>query len=104
MTSEETDNWMSGTSRSKSRRGRCIFFNQWSLRQSVSRRMHLNKQQPSNLPHLVGAAIIAESTGYSVKTVYKKAARGRLPHYRFEGSVRFDPIEIKEWIDTHKAA
>jgi len=40
----------------------------------------LNKQQTSALPHLVGAAIIAESTGYSVKIVYKKAASGRIPH------------------------
>jgi excisionase family DNA binding protein len=66
--------------------------------------MLLNKQQSSILPHLVGAAIIAESTGYSVKTVYKKASHGRIPHYRFEGSVRFDPLEIKEWIDNQKAA
>jgi predicted DNA-binding transcriptional regulator AlpA len=66
--------------------------------------VHLKKQQPSNLPHLVGAATVADSTGYSVKTVSKKASHGRIPHYRFEGSVRFDPVEIKEWIDNQKAA
>jgi excisionase family DNA binding protein len=64
----------------------------------------LKTQQASLLPHLVGAAIVADSTGYSVKTIYKKASRGRLPHYRFEGAVRFDPVEIKEWIDNQKAA
>jgi excisionase family DNA binding protein len=74
----------------------------WSQRQSEGD--FLKNQQASLLPHLVGAAIVAESTGYSVKTVYKKAAHGRMPHYRFDGSVRFDPIEIKEWIDNQKAA
>jgi hypothetical protein len=46
----------------------------------LERSLLLNKQQTSALPHLVGAAIIAESTGYSVKIVYKKAASGRIPH------------------------
>ena len=58
----------------------------------------------SCLPKLVGAAIVADSIGWSRKHVYEMAQKGQIPHYRFEGSVRFDPIEIAEWLESHKIA
>jgi predicted DNA-binding transcriptional regulator AlpA len=66
--------------------------------------MLLNKQQTSILPHLVGAAAIAVSIDMSVKHIYKLAASGQLPHYRWHGSVRFDPKKIAQWLESHEIA
>jgi hypothetical protein len=32
------------------------------------------------------------------------AQQRQLPHYRFFGSVKFDPQEIAEWLESHKIA
>ena len=56
------------------------------------------------LPKLVGAAVIAESTGWSRKHVYELAQKGQIPHYRIGGSVRFDPVKVKAWLDEHEIA
>jgi len=59
------------------------------------------QQRSSCLPKLVGAAVIAESLGYSRKHVYALAKMRRIPHARFEGSVRFDPEKVRKWLDNH---
>ena len=59
------------------------------------------QQQSSCLPKLVGAAVIAESLDCSKKHVYALAKMRRIPHTRFEGSVRFDPEKVKKWLDDH---
>ncbi len=59
---------------------------------------------PTCLPKLVNAQVIAESTGWSLKHVYRLAQQGRIPHYRIEGTIRFDPIEIASWIQSFKIA
>jgi excisionase family DNA binding protein len=56
------------------------------------------------LPKLVGAAVIAESTGFTRKHVYELAQKGQIPHHRIGGSVRFDPIKVKAWLDAHEIA
>lgn len=56
------------------------------------------------MPKLVGAAVIAESTGWTRKHVYDLAQKGQIPHYRIGGSVRFDPIKVKAWLDEHEIA
>jgi excisionase family DNA binding protein len=63
-----------------------------------------DKSHASCLPKLVGAAVIADSFGWSRKHVYDLAQKGQIPHYRFEGSVRFDPIKVKAWLDDHEIA
>lgn len=56
------------------------------------------------LPKLVGAAVIAESTGWTRKHVYELAQKGQIPHYRIGGSIRFDPIKVKAWLDELEIA
>jgi len=59
---------------------------------------------PLCLPRLVGAAEIADSIGCSSKHVYDLAKRGLICHYRFEGSVRFNPQEVAAWLQSHRIA
>jgi excisionase family DNA binding protein len=63
-----------------------------------------NNRQPSCLPHLVDAAEVAASAGASPQYIYAAAKRRQIPHYRFGYLVRFDPVEIAEWLKSHKAA
>lgn len=53
---------------------------------------------------LVRADAIVARTPWTRKHLYDLAKRGRIPHYRIGGSVLFDPKEVKEWFDNHKAA
>lgn len=55
-------------------------------------------------PKLVGAAVIAELTGWSRKHIYDLAKRGRIPHYRIGSSVKFDLNKVKAWLDEHEIA
>ncbi len=59
---------------------------------------------PSCLPRLVNAEIISESTGWSVKHVYRLAQLRQIPHYRIGSTVRFDPQEIAVWLESHRIA
>jgi excisionase family DNA binding protein len=61
-------------------------------------------QMPSCLPRLVSAEVVAESTGMSVKHVYRLAQLRQIPHYRIGGTVRFDPQEIAEWLELQRIA
>ncbi len=63
-----------------------------------------NKSIAPCLPKLVGAAVIADSIGWSRKHVYELAQKGQIPHYRFAGSVRFDLNKIRSWLDDHEIA
>lgn len=56
------------------------------------------------LPQLIGAAEVAELAGWSTKHVYDLARKGLIPHYRIGGSIRFDPIKVKAWLDQHEIA
>lgn len=57
------------------------------------------------LPLLVRANAIAARTPWTPKHVYDLAKRSRIPHYRFEdGSVAFDPLKVKAWLDAHEVA
>jgi len=55
-------------------------------------------------PKLVGAAEVAELTGFSGKHIYDLAKRGRIPHYRIGSSIRFDLVKIRAWLDEHEIA
>jgi excisionase family DNA binding protein len=60
--------------------------------------------QPLRFPKLVGAAVIAVMLDCTPKHVYDLAKHGRIPHYRFGASIRFDPDKVKEWLDEHEIA
>lgn len=54
---------------------------------------------------LVRADAIAARTPWTTKHLYDLAKRGQIPHYRFEdGSIAFDPLKVKAWIDSHEIA
>jgi excisionase family DNA binding protein len=55
-------------------------------------------------PRLVAAAVIAELTGWTRKHIYDLAKRGKIPHYRVGGSVRFDPQKVMGWLAEHEVA
>lgn len=55
-------------------------------------------------PRLVTAAVIAESTGWTRKHIYDLAKRRRIPHYRVDGSVKFDPVKVMAWLAEHEIA
>lgn len=55
-------------------------------------------------PQLVGAAEIAEATGFTKKHIYDLAKRGAIPHYRIGSSVRFDPVKVMAWLKEHEIA
>jgi excisionase family DNA binding protein len=61
-------------------------------------------QMPACLPRLVNAEIIAESTGWSVKHVYRLAQQRQIPHHRIHGTVRFDPQQFANWLESHRIA
>lgn len=47
---------------------------------------------------LVDAKEIAQQLGLSPSTVYKWCYQSKIPHYRLGRAVRFDPVEIWEWL------
>jgi predicted DNA-binding transcriptional regulator AlpA len=76
----------------------------WPRWQAEVKTMGNKSHGGSCLPKLVGAAVIADSIGWSRKHVYELAQKGQIPHFRIEGSVRFDPIKVKAWLDDHEIA
>ena len=69
-----------------------------------NQQIHKVVKLPTCLPKLVNAQVIAESTGWSLKHVYRLAQQGRIPHHRIEGSIRFDPRKIAIWIESFEIA
>jgi len=67
------------------------------------------KPQPSLRELLEGGNLISPeelAAGMRVArvTVYQWACRGVIPHLKIEGLVRFDPEEIKVWLETKRKA
>jgi excisionase family DNA binding protein len=52
---------------------------------------------------LMNAKDVADVTGLSVKTVYRRAAAGTLPTVKFGYIVKFDPHQIADWLREHYA-
>lgn len=51
---------------------------------------------------LLRADEVAGLTGYALKTIYKLAQERRIPSVNIDGTVFFDPAELRAWIDTHR--
>jgi len=62
------------------------------------------KSVASCLPKLVGAAEVAAIIGCTRKHVYDLAQKGRIPHYRIGGLIRFNPQQIAEWLESFRIA
>ena len=84
-------------------RGRPAILNQRTCITQQTKRSKV-VEMPACLPRLVNAEIIAESTGWSVKHVYRLAQQRQIPHYRIHGTVRFDPQEVADWLESHRIA
>jgi len=44
---------------------------------------------------------LAQLLQLSKSKVYKLVERGEIPHYRIGSSIRFDPDEIRVWLERH---
>jgi len=42
--------------------------------------------------------------GCTKKHIYDLAKRGQIPHYRIGGSIKFDLVKVKAWLDQHEIA
>jgi excisionase family DNA binding protein len=45
---------------------------------------------------------VAELLGVHENWVYDQAASGELPSYKIGGARRFDPDELRDWIEQHR--
>jgi excisionase family DNA binding protein len=45
---------------------------------------------------------VAELLGVHENWVYDQAASGELPSYKIGGTRRFDPDELRDWIEQHR--
>lgn len=59
------------------------------------------------IPHLLKAKDLAKKLSLSEAVIYVWAARGQIPYYDLgepgkRGAIRFDPVEIKQWLLSHK--
>jgi len=76
-----------------------------TAKQNLNKTITRSIEPTEVLPLLVRADAIAARTPWTRKHVYDLAKRRRIPHYRFEdGSVAFDPIKVKDWLDSHEVA
>lgn len=92
-----------GTTGSAYARGRPAILNKRTCITPRSKKLKI-VQMPACLPQLVKADVISQSTGLSVKHVYRLAQQCQIPHYRILGSVRFNPRDFADWLDSHKIA
>jgi excisionase family DNA binding protein len=56
------------------------------------------------VPHLLTLSQLAEQLGITVRHVRRLIAERRVPYLKVGKLVRFDPAEIADWFDQHRAA
>lgn len=50
---------------------------------------------------LIGSVQVAEWLGMSREQVWRLWASGKLPGYRFDRNLRFDPRDVQAFLDRH---
>jgi excisionase family DNA binding protein len=60
-------------------------------------------EMPSLLPELVDIQTVARALGISMRQVRRFVADGQMPFVRVGHLIRFDPNELKGWIDVRRA-
>ena len=60
--------------------------------------------QPTELPHLLTVAELAEHLGVDIRHIRRLVAERRIPFIKWGHLLRFDPAEIDTWIDTYDYA
>ena len=56
------------------------------------------------VPHLLTLSQLAEQLGITVRHVRRLIPERRVPYLKVGKLVRFDPAEIADWFDQHRAA
>ena len=61
---------------------------------------------PTTPPHLPDRLLdvpgIADHLGVTVRHIRRLVAERRIPYIKWGHLIRFDPIEVAEWIDTYR--
>jgi excisionase family DNA binding protein len=55
------------------------------------------------LPTLVDIEAVSSSFGISMRQVRRFVAEGTMPFVRVGHLIRFDPVELNEWIDARRS-
>lgn len=58
--------------------------------------------QQTGLPHLLTITELAEHLGVDVRHIRRLVSERRIPFIKWGHLLRFDPVEIDTWIDTHR--
>lgn len=69
-----------------------------SVRQTQPRR---SARPPATdpIPHLIDITDVAEHLGVQVRHVRRLVAERRIPYLKWGHHLRFNPVEIREWLD-----
>jgi excisionase family DNA binding protein len=51
------------------------------------------------IPHLIDITEVAEHLGVQVRHVRRLVAERRIPYLKWGHHLRFNPVEIREWLD-----
>lgn len=54
-----------------------------------------------NYPSTLRIQDLAKLLKISISMAYKLVEKNEVPHYRIGTAIRFDPIEIHEWLQTY---
>jgi len=58
-------------------------------------------QRIEEIKHAITASEVAALLAVSPITIYKMAKAGRMPSFRVETAVRFDPRAVAEWLRSN---
>lgn len=53
-------------------------------------------------PALVDVPAVAEMLGVTERHIRRLVAERRMPFYKWDHFLRFDPIEVREWLQDHR--
>ena len=63
--------------------------------------MATSSKDPGTLPEYLNARAVSHALGISEKTVYRHAASGILPGTRIGGSLRFNRITLRDYLQRN---
>jgi len=58
--------------------------------------------QQAELPRLLHITALAELLGVQLRHVRRLVAERRIPFIKWGHLIRFDPVEVAQWIDTYR--
>lgn len=57
---------------------------------------------PTELPHLLTVAELAEHLGVDIRHIRRLVAERRIPFIKWGHLLRFDPADIAAWVDAYR--